>query len=73
MTAKQITVKEALEALGNMDDYAKMNVSIDPKGARKILTDFILQVANERSQTEGDNRLIPKDLAKDSTVKDIKP
>lgn len=38
-----ITKEQALTALDNMDDYAKMSTSIDPVGARKTLELYILQ------------------------------
>jgi hypothetical protein len=40
---KQVTEAQALEALDNLDDYAKMAISVDPVGPREILHRFIEQ------------------------------
>jgi len=38
---RQLTGEDAIEALDNLDDYAKMEVSIDPIGARHTLEQYI--------------------------------
>lgn len=49
--------KEALEALDNMDDYARMAVSIEPIGALNHLTDFINTVC-ARLESAEENQVI---------------
>lgn len=47
-----ITKEQALTALDNMDDYAKMSTSIDPVGARKTLELYILEEEQRREEAD---------------------
>lgn len=40
-----VTTEQALEALDNMDDYAGMDIGVDPIGPRETLERFIRQAA----------------------------
>jgi len=39
----KITAADAIEALDNLDDYARMGVGVEPKGDVTVLLQFILQ------------------------------
>lgn len=42
-----ITKQQALEALDNLDDYARMDVGVDAIGSRRVLREYIEQSAKE--------------------------
>ena len=45
-----ITNEQALEAIDNMDDYARMGVSVDPIGPRETLIEFVQQAIQLRAE-----------------------
>lgn len=47
-----ITVEQALEAIDNLDDYARMNVGVDAVGPRGVLVSFCSQSAQLRAENE---------------------
>lgn len=52
MINKIVTTEEALEALENMDDYARMNVGVNPFGPYDVLKKFIEQNHNPSESTK---------------------
>jgi len=64
----------ALEALDNMDDYARMEASIEPIGALNHLTDFINTVCarleaaeNERDTHRAERKILSEAFAEQLT------
>lgn len=51
-------LEAAREALDSMDDFARMEVSIDPIGPRKVLADFI-EAAAELARSVEDAPCVP--------------
>lgn len=45
-----ITVEQALEAIDNLDDYARMETGVDPIGPRECLISFVSQYEQLRSE-----------------------
>ena len=51
-----ITIEQALEAIDNLDDYARMDAGVDAVGPRELLVSFVSQheqflAENERMKT----------------------
>ena len=47
-----ITVEQALEAIDNLDDYARMETGVDPIGPRECLISFVSQYEQLRAENE---------------------
>lgn len=47
-----IAVEQALEAIDNLDDYARMDVGVDAVGPRELLISFVSQSAQLRAENE---------------------
>lgn len=50
--------KDAIEALDNMDDYARMQIGVDAIGPRKVLEDYINQPCPECEKLKAELRRI---------------
>ena len=47
-----ITIEQALEAIDNLDDYARMDTGVDAVGPRELLVSFVSQSAQLRAENE---------------------
>ena len=47
-----ITEKQALETIDNLDDYARMEIGVDPIGPREALEQFVKQYEQLRAENE---------------------
>lgn len=43
----EVSIEDALEALEEMDDYARMEIGVEPFGPYKVLKTFIEQYRND--------------------------
>ena len=55
-----ITIEQALEAIDNLDDYARMETGVDPIGPRECLISFVSQY--EQLRAENDALITERDL-----------
>lgn len=53
-----ITVEQALEAIDNLDDYARMETGVDPIGPRECLISFVSQYEQLRAENKRLNKQI---------------
>ena len=47
-----ITIEQALEAIDNLDDYARMDAGVDAVGPRELLVSFVSQSAQVHAENE---------------------
>lgn len=62
-----VTTEQALEALDDMDDYAKMDIGVDPIGPRETLRKFILAAAPQGEAQAGETPRTDAQLVRDVT------
>ena len=55
----KVTIKQALEATNSLDDYARMEVGVDPVGPRECLITFV----NQYEQLRAENNRLKAELA----------
>lgn len=63
-TLSKEDVVRALEALENMDDFARMDTGVDPVGPYKVLRDFI----ETRADLVAENERLKSELSKHEAV-----